>query len=266
MTITIDARRAALAGLATAAVVAAYLLGTGHGDGGIARAATSGSAGSAGSAQASMPSGVTVSGTGMVAGTPDRLLLAMGVEVTRGSVDAALDAANVDLGRVMASLKKSGVAGADLQTSGLTIDPEYDYGAGGATLKGYQVSESLNAKLRDLDTAGRAISAAANAGGNDVRINGISLDLESDSLLVKAARDEAFADAKAKAEQYAKAAGRSLGAVQSISEQTSQSPPLPYPLKEGLASAGSPPAPVPVQPGSAQVSVSVTVVWALAAA
>lgn len=261
MTITITARRAALTGLVTAAVLAAYLLGTGHGDGGTAGAATAASASSTGP---STPSGVTVSGTGMVAGTPDTLLLAMGVEVTRGSVDAALGAANGDLGKVIAVLKKNGVADADLQTSGLTIDPDYDYGPGGPTLTGYQVSESLNAKLRDLDQAGTAISAAANAGGNDVRVNGISLDLESDSLLVKAARDEAFADAKAKAEQYAKAAARGLGAVQSISEQTTQSPPQPYPLKAGFASAGSPPAPVPVQPGSAQVMVSVTVVWALA--
>jgi uncharacterized protein YggE len=120
------------------------------------------------------------------------------------------------------------------------------------------VSESVSAKLRDLGRAADAISKAVGAGGDAVRVNGISLDLADTGALVSKARDTAFADAKTKAGQYARAAGRSLGDVVSIAESVATPAPIPVP-----SAAMAKQADVPIQPGSQEVSVTVTVVFAM---
>jgi Uncharacterized conserved protein len=122
------------------------------------------------------------------------------------------------------------------------------------------VSESISAKLRNLGRAGDAIGQAVGAGGNAVRVNGISLDLEDTGALVSSARDRAYADARAKAEQYAKAAGRSLGDVMSITEDVSTPSPIAVPYAAGDSAKS---ASVPIQPGSQDVDVSVTVVFTM---
>jgi len=122
------------------------------------------------------------------------------------------------------------------------------------------VSESVSVRLRDLAHAGEAIGKAVAAGGNAIRVNGISLDLEDTGVLVSKARDKAFADAKAKAQQYAKAAGRSLGEVVSIAEVVSNASPIRM-NQAALQSMDS--ASVPIQPGSQTVGVTVTVVFAM---
>jgi len=164
---------------------------------------------------------------------------------------------------VQRSLLDNGVQKNDLQTSGLSIQPEYDYQNNSAPrLTGYQVSESITAKLRNLGKAGDTIGKAVVAGGKAIRVNGISLDLEDTGALVSSARDQAFANAKAKAEQYAKAAGRSLGDVVSIAEDVTTPTPIamPYAAAGALALDKSS---VPIQPGSQDVSVSVTVLFAM---
>jgi uncharacterized protein len=159
---------------------------------------------------------------------------------------------------------RRGVAAKDMQTSGLSIQPSYSYSATGQpTVKGYQVTEGLSALLRDLGSAGATINAAVAAGGNAVRVDGVGFDLSDTSSLMAAARSSAFSAAKAKADQYARAAGRSLGQAVSISEVVAN----PTPVYGGYATAsGSVPAasPVPVQPGTQDVSVTVTVVFAFA--
>jgi len=205
--------------------------------------------------------GITVGATADVAGTPDTLRLDLSVVVTGPTVSAALAKANSSADAVQRSLLGSGVARKDLQTSGLSITPTYVYPRGGsARLSGYQVSEGVSARLRDLGRAGDAVGNAVGAGGNAVRVNAISLDLEDTGVLVSRARDRAFADAKAKAEQYARAAGRSLGEVESIAENISQ--PTPVGISESRAAAKDLSS-VPIQPGSQDVSVTVTVVFAM---
>lgn len=208
-------------------------------------------------------SGITVGGRADVAGTPDTLRLDLSVVATAASVSEALASANRSAEAVQKSLLANGVQKKDLQTSGLSIAPEYDYSKNGEPqLKGYQVSESVSAKLRDLDRAGEAIGKAVTAGGDAVRVNGISLDLEDTGTLVSAARDKAFAEAKAKAQQYAKAAGRSLGEIVSIAEDVATTAPTPMPYAQRLTAARDL-ASVPIQPGSQDVSVSVTVVFSM---
>lgn len=205
---------------------------------------------------------VSVGGIGRIAGTPDTLQLQLQVESRGADVTKAMNGATDALQKVVASLKSNGVGDADRKTSGLSINANYNYDNNTQTLIDYTATQSLTVKLRDLDKAGAAISAAVTAGGNAVRINGVSLDLEGNSALVVDARAAAFADAKAKAEQYAKLSGRTLGAVATVTEQVQDSPPVP--VYDGRAVADAAVAKsVPIERGSQEVAVHVQVVWTL---
>ena len=268
MTLTITPRRTAFVLLAVVALTVVYVIGATRSGGAPAAASQFTKTANVSATQPSTITalagpGITVGGRANVAGTPDTLRLDVSVVATAASVSEALASANRSAGAVQKSLLGNGVVKVDLQTSGLNISPEYEYSKAGAPrLKGYQASESVSAKLRNLDSAGDAIGKAVSAGGNAVRVNGISLDLEDTGALVSSARDKAFADAKAKAEQYAKAAGRSLGDVVSIAEDVATPSPISM-ANLSAASSGFDRASVPIQPGSQDVSVSVTVVFAM---
>jgi uncharacterized protein YggE len=247
--------RAALIGVAAAALlVGAFAIGLSQSGGGSSAAAAT-TTGQQQGAQGTTGR-ITVTGTGTVTGTPNQLVLSMGVQVNGGSVSAALAQANQATDRVTAALKGLGVAGADIQTAGLSIYPSYSDRSQVPT--GYQVTESLTATLRQLDKAGQQIQAAADAGGNAITVSNVSLNMTDDGPLLAIARANAMKDARAKAGQFARAAGEQLGQVISITPVASSSPVV-NPMQS--ASAGS--AAVPISPGSQQVSVSVTVVYAV---
>jgi uncharacterized protein YggE len=150
------------------------------------------------------------------------------------------------------------VRASDIQTSGLSIQPDY---TGDSTVPaGYGVSESIDVTLRTLAAAGTQISGAVRAGGNATQVDGVSLNLNDTSSLLAAARAKAAADARTKAAQYARALGMSLGPVVSVSEQH-PAPVLPMFAAPSAGRATS--SPVPVSPGSQQVTVTVTAVFAL---
>jgi uncharacterized protein len=205
--------------------------------------------------------GVSVSGTGQVTGTPNLLRLDSSINVTRPTVTAAMQDANTVMAGVQQKLKSDGVAAADLQTSGLSVQPTYTYNNNSPRITGYQVSENLSVVLRNLSTAGSIISDAAQVGGDALQIGQASLDIDQDNALIVQARQAAFADALAKAKTYADAAGRTLGAVTSISEST-DSQPVTFAYAAPMASAAAA-APVPIQAGSQDVTVNVAVSWAL---
>lgn len=204
---------------------------------------------------------VTVDGTGKAAGTPDTMVTTIGVNVRGTNPSAALAGANQTMATVQRTFLKHGVATKDLKTTGLSVNPLYVYGKGTPSVHGYQASEQLEVTLRNLGSAGSTISAVMTAGGKSVTVDGISLDLEGDSALVKDARANAYADAKAKAEQYAALAGRTLGPVLSVSEHVNQ--PSSYQYDGASSAAAAPYGSVPVQAGSQDVSVNVTVAWTL---
>ncbi len=158
---------------------------------------------------------------------------------------------------VTEALRARAVGSGDLKTTGAQVQPNYTSSGG---IDGYTATESLTATLRDLKTAGAAIGAAAAAGGNATRIDGVSLDIQHDSALMTQARNAAYADAKAKAQQYADAAGEPLGKAMQVTETVNSPTPVDY---RAYASGGSAAAPVPISPGTAQVSVTVTVVFAV---
>jgi len=186
--------------------------------------------------------------------------LSMGVQTSAASVSAALQRANHAVRAVTAALARSGVRRSDIQTSGMSIQPQY---AGNAALPtGYGASESIAVTLRRLATAGTQISDAVRAGGNATEVDGVSLNVSDASSLLAAARARAVADARTKAAQYARALGTSVGPVVSMSEQGSAEP-LPM-IASGAPRSSATPSPVPVSPGRQRMTVTVTAVFALA--
>jgi uncharacterized protein YggE len=201
--------------------------------------------------------GIVVDGIGRTSGTPDVLRVVLGVNVHRGDVSSAMNAASTRQSKVRAALKKAGVADKDLQTSDVSVYPDYD---NRGRPNGYRVSETLTAKLRDMKKAGRAISDAVAAGGDEAVVQGVTFSLEDNAALLEKARDAAFAEARAKAERYAELSHRTLGEVQLVAETAS--PALAQPVPYAAATVAQDKA-VPIDPGTSDVSVTVTVRWAL---
>jgi uncharacterized protein len=261
ITFTVPIRAAAAGTAAAALLIGAYALGTslGGASSGASRQAADVPAG-LGAQLTSAASGarITVTGTGMVSGTPNQLILDMGVQVNGSSVDSALQQASQAVDEVTSALRARGVAASDIQTSGLYIQPNYT--SSSQIPSGYGASESLTATLDSIGAAGSQIEAAVHAGGNATTVDGITLNLTNTSGLLATARARAVADARAKAAQYAQALDQPLGPVVSISDQTQASSPVPVDYSAAAGKASS----VPISPGTQQLTVSVTVVYALA--
>jgi len=204
---------------------------------------------------------VSVQGTGTVQGVPDRMNATFGVHATRGSVQDALDAVAHDAQRVVSALRHAGLHDNDMRTTDLELFPHY---TNNGSRDGYDASETVTATFHDLATAGRHLSATVASAGNAATVSGLSFDLSSDTKLLGQARSAAFADAKARAQQYADLSGRSLGAVQHVTESVvSQQDPQRDLFKGAALAAGAGQAAVPVQAGQQPVTVIVTVVWQL---
>ncbi|BCY11468.1 SIMPL domain-containing protein [Actinoplanes sp. L3-i22] len=201
------------------------------------------------------PESILVTGTGQVSGKPDTLTANFGVETSASTVGDALNRANAATARMRDALVRGGLSTADAQTSdiGITARRGKD-----DRITGYTVNQGLVAKIRNLPKAGALISAAVAAGGDAARLNGVSFAIEDDAALLTEARKKAFADARAKAEVYAHAAGRPLGRVVRVSEDAPG-----YSGPMGLKSMTYADASVPIEPGRQQLSVTVTVEWAL---
>ncbi|MBL7255873.1 SIMPL domain-containing protein [Paractinoplanes lichenicola] len=198
---------------------------------------------------------VLVSGTGTVSGTPDTLEAAFGVETSATTVDAAMKQATAAATRMRDTLVKGGVTRADLQTSNVNVTSmRKDDGP----ITGYTVSQGLTAKIRKLAKAGALMSAAVAAGGDAARLSGVSFSIDDDAALLAQARKKAFADARGKAELYAREAGRPLGRVVRVNEGGQVS--WPQGGQDRFAAAD---ASIPIEPGRQQLSVTVTVEWAL---
>lgn len=194
---------------------------------------------------------------GTATGTSDVLYLTVGVEVGAGAVGDALSAADDAAGKVLDALRKAGVADADVQTRNVHLSPRYD--GDGQDITGYTAGQDLDVTLRHLDTAGATISAAVDAGGDAARLQGVSYELDDDAALRSKARELAYADARARAQQYAKLAGRELGDVVLVHEEVTPSGPVPMAADSTMATASA----VPIAPGTTDVTVTADVRWSL---
>ena len=201
--------------------------------------------------------GITVTGSGVATGAPDVARITVGVEVLRDDVQQALDAANTATAEVLAVLDEQGIAEQDRQTRDFSIYPDQRGGEDGRIeLAGYRVRNLVEATVRDVDAVGAVLQAAAEAAGDDARVEGVQFTLEDDGAQLTAAREAALADAREKAEQYAGLIGAELGEPVAVQETTLGQPRA---ATEGAADMAD--ASVPIEPGAQDVVVQVTVRW-----
>jgi uncharacterized protein YggE len=138
--------------------------------------------------------------------------------VLANSVAAARAAAASDIASILESLRGSDLGDGDLSTTPYSINPEYDHREG-RRLRGYRVSNIVEARVESLDELGQIIDAATQAGSDHTIVNGLRFLHKNPTELAALARSAAFGDARAKAIQLAELAGVGLGPVVSISEQ-----------------------------------------------
>ncbi|HZT27367.1 MAG TPA: SIMPL domain-containing protein [Pseudolabrys sp.] len=197
---------------------------------------------------------ITVIGQATVSVAPDTAIMRIGVTSHGASAREASDANAKQMTGVMNAIKNSGVNARDLQTSQLSIQPQYDAGKPGpARLLGFQVTNQLTVKIHDIEKVPAVLDRAIAAGANEM--SGIEFVVSEQSKLLDQARDEAIADARRKAELYAKAAGAKLGRVVSISEEGAPAPPHPVATMRAAA--------VPVAPGEQTLRATVSVSYEL---
>jgi uncharacterized protein len=199
---------------------------------------------------------ITMSGHGEVQGQPDAAMLSAGVSVDAATAAAALSANNKRMQAVITAIQKLGVPDKDIRTSNFSVSPQYaNSGNGGPHITGYQASNQVEVRLEDVNKLGVALDALANAGAN--QIHGVNFLIRNDADLLSQARIAAVAEARAKAETFAKAAGIGLGGILSISESGNEMP-RPMYRAETVVVTG---ARVPVAMGEQSVSADVTIVW-----
>ena len=203
---------------------------------------------------------VTASGEGKAVAAPDEAQMGFGSTTQGTEAKKTLDEAGKKSAAIIAALKKAGVAQEDIQTSGVSLYPQQDY-SNGKTPKiiGYQASVQVRVTLKDMATIGDIIEAGTAAGANEV--SGPTFTLSEKSASRASAITKAVADAKARAEVMAKAAGKSVGDVLSISEAGVTVPPI-YARSANYALDAAAAA-VPIETGTLDVTANVTVVFEL---
>lgn len=208
------------------------------------------------------PGTVRVTGTGSAEAAPDVLVVSIGLECRADSVAKAYARAGTGSAAVTATFRRHGVADSDIRTSGLNVRADLAWREGeGQRVTGYVAASTLTVTLRSPGGASSAISEAVEAGGNDVRLNGVELTFSDDSDVRADAREAAWLDAARTARQYAQLASARLGRVVSVADDSPVRGPLPLPRIQRAASVES----LSVETGDSVVDAAVTVVWELLA-
>ena len=200
---------------------------------------------------------VTVTGTGRANVAPDVVRLDLRVGHDAPDVAAALSGAAAGITAVGTVVREHGVADADIRTLDAGVNQRWD-NTGVAV--GFTAQQRLAVTVRELDAVGRILESAAAAVGNALLVDQVRLDVSDRSDGLRQARDAAFADARAKAEQYAALADSPLGAVLGVAEAGSA------PVGGGFklaAMARDMAGGMPVEGGDLELATSVTVTWEL---
>jgi len=195
--------------------------------------------------------GITVLGTGSVNVTPDRASFAFGTVNQAATANGALTASSQSIARVIAAIKKAGVAQADIQTSDVSLSPRMN--DNGNEIVGYTASNTVTATIRKLGDAGDVVDAAVGAGSNQVY--GPNLLASDQDAAYRNALKAAVADARAKAETLAAAANSTLGKITAIVEGGGA---MPMPVAVGAKDSS-----VPIEPGTQKIEATVSVTFAL---
>ena len=205
-----------------------------------------------------VPSAISVSGEATVSAAPDLAQIDAGVATDAKTAKEASDSNNAAMGKVLLALKGAGIDEKDYQTSRLSLQPQYgqNRSTGASPVVGFRASNRVTVKIRDVTKVASVIDTLVGAGANDV--GNISFEVTEASKLLDDARERALADARRKAEIYAKAAGVTLGAPLSIAEGGG-----PVPLFRAKVAAAPMATSVPIAAGEETLSVTVNVSWGI---
>ncbi|MBN8849954.1 MAG: hypothetical protein BGO24_06075 [Sphingomonas sp. 67-36] len=212
-------------------------------------------------ADSAIPEGTTldVTATGKVTRTPDIATTRASVVTQSATAGAALSENATRMARVIQALKAAGIAERDIATSNVGLSPQYRYQQNEApVITGYQASNTVSVKFRDIGRSGAALDALVKAGAN--QIDGPSMSIDKPESAFDEARADAVRIARARAELYAKATGLRVVRIVSINEngESGDNPPRPMPMMYARVAA-APAADTQVMPGETDLSVSVAV-------
>lgn len=163
--------------------------------------------------------GITVQATGVADVVPDAVQVSLSVSVVAEANDVALSQVAATAEVVRATLEQLGIDAADIATQSVSVNPEYSYTeAEGQKIVGYRASQTFDVLVRDASAAGAVVDALVAAGGANLSINATYPVVNDSTAAAQAARDDAVAKARAKAEEYAELLGVDLGDLVFLTE------------------------------------------------
>lgn len=203
--------------------------------------------------------GITVHATGTAMAVPDAVRMYLTVTVLADTSKDALAKASDAADKVREALTDNGVKEKDIATQTVSVYPEYSYPRSGVqTLVGYRASQSFEVVIHKAETAGTVVDAVVAAGGDLVQIGGVTPIILETSDSAKKARADAIANARAKAEDYAKLLDIELDSVEYITEISA---PVGGPVMRGDVAVGAPEAATKIDLGEQQITVTIEVRW-----
>ncbi len=221
----------------------------------------------------SQSQGIWVTGEGKVTVTPDLAILSIGVQSQETTVADAQSKASDAMNKVLQALEGQGVADEDIQTSYFNISPvtSYDNDTQTQIITGYSVTNTVTVKVHSIDKntdrTGNIIDAVVAAGGDLIRVNGITFTLEdvSQASANNDARTKAIDDAQATAQQMADKSGVKLGKITYMTENNNFQPV--YRALDTFSAAGAVPAPTAastsISSGELDITTTVQIAYAI---
>lgn len=195
-----------------------------------------------------------INATGEVTRVPDLAIISAGVQTLQPTATGAIEENATRMERVRAALKRAGIADKDIQTSSINLNPEYHYANNQPPrLTGYRATNTVNVKFRDLKRTGAILDALVAEGSN--QINGPNLTIDKPEEAYDEARVKAVAVGRARAELYARALGKRVVRLLSVSESGSFVPP-PMPMAYARDMAAQAVAKTEIDPGTQQLQVN----------
>ena len=196
-----------------------------------------------------------ISATGTVSRVPDLAIISAGVVTKSTTATGAIADNATRMERVRAALKRAGIADKDIQTSSINLNPDYRYENNQPpVLTGYQASNNVSVKFRDIRSSGKILDALVAEGAN--QINGPSLTIDKPESAYDEARVKAIAAGRARAELYARALGMRVLRLVSVSEGGANYPRPPMPMASDIMVTGARVAKTEIDPGSQDLEVS----------
>ena len=201
-----------------------------------------------------------ISATGEVTRVPDVAIISAGVQTLQPTATGAIEQNAARMERVRAALKRAGIDDKDIQTSALNLNPEYQYDQNQPPrLTGYRATNTVNVKFRDLKRTGAILDALVAEGAN--QINGPNLTIDKPEAALDEARIKALANGRARADLYARALGKRVVRLLSVSESGGYAVPPPMPVM--MAERSMDAAQTKIDPGTQQLQVSLSMSFEL---